>query len=107
MSAKRILGTLLAVAIVAATLVARQATPVDRHRNTTHGCQAAGPGGAVATLEAAGVADAVHHSSSAPAAAPRTGSIVRPTADGGRLHSALSFPRPHDPQHLHAFSLLI
>jgi hypothetical protein len=104
---KRIACALFAIAIVVATLASRQATHVDRRSHAIHGCQAAGPGGAVATLEAADVAGAVHQTPSAPGTSARTGTSVMPAADDRSIHSAFCFARPHDPPHLHAFSLLI
>jgi hypothetical protein len=105
--AKRIAGVLLAIAIAVATLSARQAAHVDRRNDTVHGCQAAGPGGAVATFEAADVAGPVHQTPSTPGMSARAGTDGTPAAHGPSIHSAFSFSRPHDPPHLHAFSLLI
>jgi hypothetical protein len=104
--AKQIAGVLLAIAIAVATLASRQATHLDRPSHSAHGCQAAGPGGAVATFEAADVAGAVHQTS-APGMSSRACTDVTPAAHGRPIHSAFSFARPHDPPHLHAFSLLI
>ena len=105
--AKRIAGVLLAIAIAVATLASRQATHVDRRSHAAHGCQAAGPGGAVATFEAADVAGPVHQTASTSSMSARAGMALTPASDGRSIHSAFSFARPHDPSHLHAFSLLI
>jgi hypothetical protein len=105
--AKRIAGVLLAIAIAVATLASRQAIHVDRRSHAVHGCQAAGPGGADATFEAADVAGPVHQTLSAPGMSARAGTALTPAAHRRSIHSALSVARPHDPPHLHAFSLLI
>jgi hypothetical protein len=105
--AKRIAGVLLAIAIAVATLASRQATHVNRRSHAVHGCQAAGPGGAVATFEAADVSGPVHQTPSTPGMSAHAGTAVTPAADGRSIHSAFCFARPHDPPHLHAFSLLI
>jgi hypothetical protein len=97
----------LAIAVAVSTLAARQATNVDRRSHTAHGCQAAAPGGAVATLESADVAGTLHQISSAPGVPSRAVAAVKPTAHGRSIDSAFTFARPHDPRHLHAFSLLI
>jgi len=102
---KRVASVLLAIAIVLATMASRQATHADRRSHATHGCQAARPGGG-ATLEAPDVAGPVHQTFSAPGTSARTGTAV-PAADSQSIRSAFCFARPHDPPHLHAFSLLI
>jgi hypothetical protein len=105
-SAKRVACTLLALTIVAAVPLARQAGRVD-HRRQAQGCQAAGAGGPVAALEAADVAGAVQQMSSAPGMATHAGFTIEPPANRRSIHSAFTFARPHDPPHLHAFALLI
>jgi hypothetical protein len=105
--AKRIAGVFLAIAMAVATLASRQATHVDRRSHAAHGCQAAGPGGTDATFEAADVARPVHQTLSAPGLSARACTALTPAAHRRSIHSAISFARPHDPPHLHAFSLLI
>jgi hypothetical protein len=104
---KRIACALLAVTIVLATLASRQTTRVDRRDHAAHGGQATGPGGAVAMFEAADVAASVHQVTSAASMPAGTGTAVSPAADGRSIRSAFTFARPHDPLHLHTFSLLI
>jgi hypothetical protein len=105
--AKRIAYALLAIAVVVATLASRQATHVDRRSQAAHGCQAAGPGGGVAIFEAADVAGPLQQVHSAPGLSALEGTAVTLAAQGRSIHSASAFARPHDPLHLHAFSLLI
>jgi hypothetical protein len=105
--AKRIACALLAIAIVVATLASRQAMHVDGRPHAAHGCQAAGSGSAVAMLEAADVAGPVQQVQSAPGMSACGGAAVTLTLRGRSIHFAFTFARPHDPLHLHAFSLLI
>ena len=102
---KRIAFTLLAIAVIAATWATRQAvTRASDH--VARGCQAAAPGGKVATIDA-DVATAVQHAASAPAISTRAGKALTFTAQACPELSAFAFARPHDPQHLHSFALLI
>jgi len=102
---KRIAFTLLATAVIAATGTTRQAV-TRASGDVTHGCQAAAPGGKVATIEA-DVATAVQHAASAPAISTRAGNVLTLAAQACPELSAFEFARPHDPQHLHSFALLI
>jgi hypothetical protein len=104
---RRIASALLTIALVLVTLASRQATHVDRRSQAAHGCQAAGPGGAVATFEAADVAGPVHQAASAAGMSAGARIAVAPAADGRSIRSAFTFARPHDPLHLHTFPLLI
>jgi hypothetical protein len=100
-------SAVLAMAIVLATLASRQAAHVDRRSHATHGCQAAGPGGVVATFEAADVAASVHQVASAPGPSSGGAAAMTPSAHGRSIRSAFTFARPYDPLYLHTFSLLI
>jgi len=102
---KRIAFTLLAIAVIAATWATRQAvTRASGH--VARGCQAAAPGGKVATIEA-DIATAVQHAASAPGTWTRAGRVLALATAACPERSAFEFARPHDPQHLHSFSLLI
>jgi hypothetical protein len=107
-SARRFLCVGLAFVVLLAGAWARPAaaTPAGDGRHASQGCQAAGPPGNHATLEAADVARAVHESASA-AVPIRTGSSLKPVSFYGASPSRSAFARPHDPPHLHAFSPLI
>jgi hypothetical protein len=106
-SARRIASTVLAVTVVAVAAASRPAVAAAGHGHGPHGCQAAAPGGRFATLETATVAGAVHHAASAPGVSGRASRLSTPAAHGVSPLAAGTFARPHDPQHLHAFSLLI
>jgi len=102
---KRIAFTLLAIAVIATTFATRQAvTGAPGH--LAHGCQAAAPGGKAATIEA-DVATAVQHAASAPGTWTRAGTVLTLAAQACPKRAAFEFARPHDPRHLHSFSLLI
>jgi len=102
---KRIAFTLLAIAVIAATCATRQAV-TRASGDVAQGCQAAAPGGKVATIEA-DVATAVQHAASAPAISAHAGKVLTLAAQACPELSAFEFARPHDPQHLHPFALLI
>jgi hypothetical protein len=104
---KRIVLALVAIAVIAANGASRQVAAESARGHATHGCQAAAPAGKAATIEAADVAIAVQHAAAAPGISTRTGQIPAPAAHTAPVRAAFAFARPHDPQHLHAFSLLI
>ena len=106
-SATRITSTVLAIAIVALAAASRPAVVAAGHGHSAHGCQAATPGSRAATIEAADIAGAVHHAASASGISSLTGGLSRPTTRGRPALAVFTFARPHDPRHLHAFSLLI
>ncbi len=106
-SAKRFALALLAVTLAAAAPAPRQSTPIDSHSHPAQGCQATAPGSSAAMFEPAAVAATVDQVSSAPGATTRAGEAVTPPLHSRSIHSAFTFARPHDPGHLHAFSLLI
>jgi hypothetical protein len=104
---KRIALSLLALAVLAANLAARQPAPQIRRGQATHGCQATAPGGNAATVESADVAIAVQHAAAGPGVSTRTSDVTMPAGHASPVRTVFSFARPHDPPHLHAFSLLI
>jgi hypothetical protein len=96
----------IVVLLAGAWALPASATPSADGRHASHGCQAAGTSSSRAALEAADVAPAVHQGVSA-AVPIRTGTPVTPASLCGAIQSTPAFARPHDPPHLHAFSLLI
>jgi hypothetical protein len=99
--------SLLVIAIVAAAAAPRPAVAAKGRDHAAHGCQAAGPGGDVATFDAADIAAAAHPSAAAPGLSTGAGTLATPATQGRPIRAAFTFARPHDPAHLHAFSLLI
>jgi len=106
-SARRIASTVLAVAIVAVVAASRPAVAAAGHGKGAHGCQAAAPGGRAATFEAADVAGAVHHAASVAGISSRASKLSTPETHDATVRNVFASARPHDPRHLHAFSLLI
>jgi hypothetical protein len=104
---KRIAFTLVAIAVIAANVGTRQAVTAGTRRYVSHGCQAAPPAGKAGTIEAADVAIAVQHAAATQGSSIRTGDVPTPATHASSVRSAFTFARPHDPQHLHPFSLLI
>jgi len=105
-TARWIARTLLAIVILAAALTWPPG-PSSRHGRTAHGCQAAAPGGNAAAIEPAGVAVTTQDSASAAGVSTRAGAAITPGTHLASIPRAFTFARPHDPRHLHAFSLLI
>src|SRR5215467_8396975 len=104
---KRITFTLLAIAAIAANVATRPAATANARAHATHGCQAAAPGGTAATIEAADVAIAVQHAAAAQGVSTRTGQLPASLPCASAELPIFAFARPHDPGHLHTFSLLI
>jgi hypothetical protein len=104
---RRIVFTLLAIAAIAANVATRPAAPASVRAHAAHGCQAAAPGGKAATIEAAGVAIAVQHTLAAQGISTRTRGLPVSLARASAVLPVFAFARPHDPRHLHTFSLLI
>jgi hypothetical protein len=107
-SSRRIAGAILALAVIVAGVATSRTSALTGGRgHETHRCQAAAPAGRAATIEAADVGGAVHHAASAPGISGRSSKLSVPPPDDVPAHDAFAFARPHDPRHLHAFSLLI
>ena len=104
---RRIAFTLLAIAAIAATVTTRPAAMAGARAHATHGCQAAAPGGKAATIEGVDVAIAVQHAAAAQGISTCTGELPATLACASAVLPVFSFARPHDPGHLHTFSLLI
>jgi hypothetical protein len=104
---RRIALTLLAIAAIAANVATRPAATASTRAHATHGCQAAAPGGKAATIEAADVAIAVQHAAAAEGISSRTCEVPASMARASAELLVFAFARPHDPRHLHTFSLLI
>jgi hypothetical protein len=104
---RRIAFTLLAIAAIAANVATRPAATTSARAHATHGCQAAAPGGKAATIEAADVAIAVQHAAAAQGISTRAGQLPASLPCASAVLPVFAFARPHDPGHLHTFSLLI
>jgi hypothetical protein len=107
-SSRRVAGAILAIAVIVAAVATSRTSGLTGGRGrATHGCQAAAPGGRAATIEAADLAGAVHHAASVAGISSRASKLSTPAAHNATVRNAFVFARPHDPPHLHAFSLLI
>jgi hypothetical protein len=103
---RRIAFTLLAIAAFAAN-VATRSVATNSRSHAIHGCQAAAPAGKAATIEAAGVAVVAAHHAAGPGISARDGAVPRSASRASAELPVFAFARPHDPPHLHTFSLLI
>jgi hypothetical protein len=104
---RRIAFTLLAIAAIAANVATRPAATATARAHATRGCQTAAPSGKAATIEAADIAIAVQHAAAAQGISTRTRELPASLAGASAVLPVFACARPHDPRHLHTFSLLI
>src|SRR5262249_28065056 len=107
-SFRRIAATVLGLMLaLSAAAVLEPLDRVELRSRRAHGCSAGAPTGSSAALEPADAVSAAQHASSAGTAPVRARALALPVHRAPASGPASAFARPHDPPHLHAFSLLI